>query len=1719
MDLDDTQALDLDEYDETEEEQEVKRNRKQVGQLKVFRTGDFEEKIYDIFEGENFIGRDERTDVYIPRKSLSKTHACIEVSEGLHLVYDDNSKNRTRRDKMILKPQVRYELHHGDMLTLADTKCQYFKGKMEQDNEDNDTGSETGSESMLPVGSAIHVSKGTSKEKDVFAADTDSETDDEKNPVNIKKPAMYSSDEKLPQIDAIENSEQPKPIVPAFMYDSSDDDDHGDDKHCTKSSNDIKTHADVSADSETLAFGLISPDDLPIIRPNSKKVPEVENTPLTLVYSPDTQDRTPDHPSILPKGKEEGSSCPPTLIYGSESPYQEKNPVKEKEGSSQPEYSNKRDFVKMSTDEPDTPDKMHVKTEIASCAETLPVQEIESLEETPVRDVEPTMLHGAGSLEETPLKDMPKLGETPSEFNVYLPETQGFSPGNEETSFCEPTQAYLQESPVDTPKETPGEMVSDVTSIPDSQEEEGEEEEVKKTLSYDDDTATQAYTWDNSDATDDGDDDELRFQATQAYPSLIQQPKKDDDDDDIQQGADVKDSSPCASSSPHADMQQTIAYDVAEMETQVYVTERENVSVDHTKGKGKHPEDKPVEIEPTLPYNIMDMETQAYEAETEETTSPASNSLNKSSTDDEDKGTPEELKMSAVVVGDRRGVTIEPTLPYDLETETQDFDNNEKDAQETSRQTSKKNAEDDNLVIEATVPYDMEMETQAYDRKDIDDSETDDECNLEKKEGNMADMMETQAYGDEVPVEARENAINTFNMADMMETQAYGVEVEALENAINTGASDVNDADGEPQAYGLEDQATVTDDVIPDSEDLLSQEIPLKRISEDEDTVNNNASVKTPTIQHDKQQVEQSGNKEEEKEEEKEEAEIIVRPKRRGKSRVTHSSPEEENQQPAMLNKLEDTTTAKTAEDISLNEQATAPEDVGVQRSKRGKRSKKNKVETEIQDTLGDASEEEQFKIATKQEKSTRERKSTRGKTCKISKTDDTEIEQSTSMSEKRPTRGRRSKKSEVEIRVQGILPDDTEEEQSMLEKRPTRGRQLKKSEVEPSRVEDVLPDNTEEERQESPSTTKKRPTRGRPKKTVVKTAMIEDSLPEDTEKDEMSLQPVQTTHNEHLPEKKSLRGRRSMKTGKELDIEEKIKPVDNAEDKNKSESVPQKRVQQKMSTRGTKKDEEDRLEGTGSGDNKEKLDTCAENLDISPGHSEEEQFAVKHKGKGKDKKSLQVDQDSSCKDEEELPSLEIIFSDKKVTKGKRKGKTKDAETPVLLSGKDTSTAEAVRNEGMSFETIEVKPFFPRRGRGRVTQSDDSASAVPGSFGSELSEFKEEDFMSPQSVAKSISALKKEKKKKGEEQNLKETEMDINATQSNSSSPRGSKTRKRGKEVRTDLDESQSSVTSSVGREARGKGKGKKAKSTKVDDTHVHSASQASSDLSESQNSTASSGESRARGKGRRRTGKPSTLDDSQEQEVQETPVKKGRTVKQEDSPTVVHSPSLRERKPITPKIMFTGVSDKQAEKIVTSLGGILVDSVYECTHLITDKVRRTVKFLCGVASAQMIVQPQWLTACKKAKCFIEPVPFIVSDEAAEKQYSFSLQQSLERAKKGGLLEGYKVHITKNVKPDPSQMKDIIKSAKGEYLPRMPRTMENNILVVSSEEDRDLCKAALDCSIPVYSSELLLTGVLRQELDLDQNRLFTGEKEDRKRKESEDEETSVKSASRKRRKR
>ncbi|XP_069491289.1 mediator of DNA damage checkpoint protein 1 isoform X2 [Ambystoma mexicanum] len=234
---------------------------------------------------------------------------------------------------------------------------------------------------------------------------------------------------------------------------------------------------------------------------------------------------------------------------------------------------------------------------------------------------------------------------------------------------------------------------------------------------------------------------------------------------------------------------------------------------------------------------------------------------------------------------------------------------------------------------------------------------------------------------------------------------------------------------------------------------------------------------------------------------------------------------------------------------------------------------------------------------------------------------------------------------------------------------------------------------------------------------------------------------------------------------------------------------------------------------------------------------------------------------------------------------------------------------------------------------------------------------------------------------------------------------------------------------------------------------------------------------------GHRRRQQSSTSSDGKTEDTNnlpepETPRRKGRTPNLSNSPSVFREHS-------SPKVMFTGVIDENGEQVVQRLGGELADSVYDCTHLVTDRIRRTVKFLCAVARGIPIVTLDWLEKSGKNKCFLSPSGFLVKDREQELNFNFRLCESLQRAQKHRLFEGYEIHVTPSVKPEPEFMKDIIQCSGATFLPKMPREYKDKRVIVSCSADLAKCKPALSASLPVTNSEFILTGILQQIANLD----------------------------------
>ena len=259
------------------------------------------------------------------------------------------------------------------------------------------------------------------------------------------------------------------------------------------------------------------------------------------------------------------------------------------------------------------------------------------------------------------------------------------------------------------------------------------------------------------------------------------------------------------------------------------------------------------------------------------------------------------------------------------------------------------------------------------------------------------------------------------------------------------------------------------------------------------------------------------------------------------------------------------------------------------------------------------------------------------------------------------------------------------------------------------------------------------------------------------------------------------------------------------------------------------------------------------------------------------------------------------------------------------------------------------------------------------------------------------------------------------------------------------------------------------------------------------------------------------TEDDLDVQTSQElsTPARRGKEVKGKGrarktatpltTPSMSASPLVGLRTPVKPTkmeedsgekpcVLFTGVTDDEAQKVISSLGGKMAASVYECTHLVTDKMRRTVKFLCCLARGCHIVNFKWVDKCRTQQQFVDASAFVVKDRAFEKQHGFTLTLSRDKAlsNPGGLLAGYKFILSPRVKPDHDQLGDIIKCTGGSVVDAVPETLTDKYLVLSAEEDACMFAEEEQKGYPVYSTEFLFAAVLKQELELSLHRLSCG---------------------------
>ncbi|OMO53750.1 hypothetical protein CCACVL1_28385 [Corchorus capsularis] len=209
----------------------------------------------------------------------------------------------------------------------------------------------------------------------------------------------------------------------------------------------------------------------------------------------------------------------------------------------------------------------------------------------------------------------------------------------------------------------------------------------------------------------------------------------------------------------------------------------------------------------------------------------------------------------------------------------------------------------------------------------------------------------------------------------------------------------------------------------------------------------------------------------------------------------------------------------------------------------------------------------------------------------------------------------------------------------------------------------------------------------------------------------------------------------------------------------------------------------------------------------------------------------------------------------------------------------------------------------------------------------------------------------------------------------------------------------------------------------------------------------------------------------------------------------------LRKRRDLANvRVLFSNHLDedivKQQKKILVRLGISEVSSILDATHFITDKFVRTRNMLEAIASGKPIVTHLWLESIGQVNIHIDEEAYILRDIKKEKELGFCMPVSLARARKRPLLQGRRVLVTPNTKPGKDTISHLVTAVGGQAVERIGRSatkddkVPDDLLVLSCEEDYEICVPFLEKGAAVYSSELLLNGIVTQKLEYERHRLF-----------------------------
>ena len=194
-----------------------------------------------------------------------------------------------------------------------------------------------------------------------------------------------------------------------------------------------------------------------------------------------------------------------------------------------------------------------------------------------------------------------------------------------------------------------------------------------------------------------------------------------------------------------------------------------------------------------------------------------------------------------------------------------------------------------------------------------------------------------------------------------------------------------------------------------------------------------------------------------------------------------------------------------------------------------------------------------------------------------------------------------------------------------------------------------------------------------------------------------------------------------------------------------------------------------------------------------------------------------------------------------------------------------------------------------------------------------------------------------------------------------------------------------------------------------------------------------------------------------------------------------------------SPVLLFTAIDYAPYNADIERLHGSITTDPLAATHLITNKVRRTDKFLIAYSVTPHLQSLQWLEDSLRVGRWESEEAGRLVDEEAEAKWGFVLS---ERRVRSGWMDGWQVWCSDSVLPSRASMKGIVEAAGGRMreanvdAKRGREAEKDKVLLIGCEADKSACMEWTRAGFTVYDKEVLLTGVLRQRVDVDQHILY-----------------------------